>query len=54
MEVIRALATLAEAVAADLYEGDLCVLMGAGSIESTGPEVLAFLRRRSAGKGESA
>lgn len=44
------LRTLAEAVAADLTEGDLCVLMGAGSIESTGPEVLAILRKRTARK----
>lgn len=49
-----ALATLAEAVATDLCEGDLCVLMGAGSIESTGPEVLDLLRRRSDRKGEPA
>lgn len=47
------LPTLAEAVAADLAEGDLCVLMGAGSIESTGPEVLALLQRRSARKAGS-
>ncbi len=38
------LATLADAVAADLTEGDLCVLMGAGSIEFTGPELLTLLR----------
>ena len=42
--------TLAEAVAADLTDGDLCVLMGAGSIESTGPEILALLGKRSARK----
>ncbi len=47
------LRTLAEAVAADLTEGDLCVLMGAGSIESTGPEVLSILRKRAARQEES-
>ena len=47
------LPTLAEAVAAALAEGDLCVLMGAGSIEHTGPEVLALLRERSARKAGS-
>ncbi len=47
------LATLAEAVAADLREGDVCVLMGAGSIESTGPAVLALLRERAERRGDS-
>ncbi len=41
-------ATLAEAVAASLEPGDACVTMGAGSIERTGPEILAALRRRDA------
>lgn len=40
--------TLAAAVAADLGDGDLCILMGAGSIESTGPEILTLLQERSA------
>ena len=43
--------TLAGAVAADLADGDLCILMGAGSIEFTGPEILTLLRERSAPKG---
>ena len=37
------LATLAAAVAEDLSPGDLCVVMGAGSIEATGREILALL-----------
>ena len=41
------LETLPQAVAGDLADGDVCVLMGAGSIESTGPGVLGLLRRRS-------
>ena len=35
--------TLAAAVAADLSPGDVCVVMGAGSIEATAPEILARL-----------
>lgn len=44
------LPTLARVVAADLGDGDLCILMGAGSIEFTGPEILTLLRERSASK----
>ena len=42
--------TLPQAVTDDLAGGDVCVLMGAGSIESAGPRVLALLRERSAGR----
>ena len=38
--------TLAQAVAEELQAGDLCVLMGAGSIEETGPELVALLEGR--------
>ena len=41
------LETLPRAVADDLTDGDVCVVMGAGSIESTGPGILTLLRRRS-------
>ena len=37
------LATLAVAVAADLSRGDLCIVMGAGSIEAAGREILGLL-----------
>ena len=37
------LSTLAAAVADDLSPGDVCVVMGAGSIEATAPEILARL-----------
>ncbi|MYE68468.1 MAG: hypothetical protein F4237_00275 [Gemmatimonadetes bacterium] len=37
------LSTLAAAVAEDLSPGDVCVVMGAGSIEATAPEILALL-----------
>ena len=37
------LSTLAAAVGADLSPGDVCVVMGAGSIEATAPEILALL-----------
>ena len=37
------LATLAAAVAEDLSPGDVCVVMGAGSIAATGPAILALL-----------
>ncbi len=37
------LASLAGAVAEDLSPGDVCIVMGAGSIEATGPEILALL-----------
>lgn len=37
------LSTLAAAVAEDLTPGDVCVVMGAGSIEATGPEILDLL-----------
>ena len=40
------LATLAEPVAADLSSGDVCVLMGAGSIEAAGPRILSLLQER--------
>ena len=40
------LATLAEPVAAALSPGDVCVVMGAGSIEATGPQILSLLRER--------
>jgi UDP-N-acetylmuramate--alanine ligase len=43
----RELRTLAEAVAASLRPGDLCLTLGAGSIEATGPEIL---RRLEAGR----
>ncbi len=44
------LETLPEAVADDLTAGDVCVLMGAGSIETAGPRVFALLRERAAGR----
>ena len=37
------LSTLAAAVGADLSPGDVCVVMGAGSIEATAPGILALL-----------
>jgi UDP-N-acetylmuramate--alanine ligase len=37
------LATLGEALAQDLESGDVCLLMGAGSIESVGPELVQRL-----------
>ncbi len=37
------LSTLAAAVAEDLSPGDICIVMGAGSIEATAPEILALL-----------
>ena len=40
------LATLAEPVAADLSSGDVCVVMGAGSIEVAGPRILSLLQER--------
>lgn len=45
------LATLAGAVEADLNEGDVCVVMGAGSIEEAGPRILALLRERGTSDG---
>ena len=42
------LATLAAAVAAELSHGDVCLIMGAGSIERAGAEVLALLREQRA------
>lgn len=36
--------TLAEAVAGHLQPGDLCITMGAGSIDAVGPEILRRLR----------
>jgi UDP-N-acetylmuramate--alanine ligase len=39
----RDLHTLAEAVAASLRPGDLCLTLGAGSIEATGPEIVRRL-----------
>lgn len=47
------LATLAEAVAGELTPGDVCVVMGAGSIEVAGRDILARLRARD-GSGEEA
>ncbi len=44
--------TLSAALAAALGAGDLCVLMGAGSIESAGPKLLAALRDGEAVGGE--
>ena len=41
-----ALSSLPAAVEADLGAGDVCVVMGAGSIEVAGPEILALLRAR--------
>ncbi len=40
------LATLAQPVAADLSSGDVCVVMGAGSIEAAGPRILSLLQER--------
>ncbi len=40
------LSTLAAAVADDLSPGDVCVVMGAGSVEATAPEILARLGGR--------
>lgn len=40
------LATLAEPVAADLSSGDVCVVMGAGSVEAAGPRILSLLQDR--------
>lgn len=37
------LSTLAGAVAEDLSPGDLCIVMGAGSIEAAGPRILTLL-----------
>ncbi len=41
------LSTLAPAVAGALSPGDVCVIMGAGSIAAAGPQVLALLQERS-------
>ena len=46
------LATLAAAVAAELTPGDVCVTMGAGSVEKTGPELVSVLSGGAALKGE--
>jgi UDP-N-acetylmuramate--alanine ligase len=40
----RDLGTLAEAVAGSLRSGDLCLTLGAGSIEATGPEIVRRLQ----------
>lgn len=40
------LATLAPPVARELAPGDVCVVMGAGSIEGAGREILSLLRER--------
>ncbi|MBI4520581.1 MAG: UDP-N-acetylmuramate--L-alanine ligase, partial [Gemmatimonadetes bacterium] len=40
---------LATAVAESLESGDLCVVMGAGSIERVGPEIVAALAARARG-----
>ncbi len=42
------LATLSATVAGELSRGDVCVVMGAGSIEGEGPRILALLRDREA------
>ena len=47
------LATLADAVAEALSPGDVCLVMGAGSIETAGRDILARLRERD-GSGEEA
>jgi UDP-N-acetylmuramate-alanine ligase len=44
-------ATLAEALAAELGAGDLCLTLGAGSIDRVGPELV---RRLEARDGEGA
>lgn len=41
------LSTLALPVAQELTSGDVCVVMGAGSIEETGPQILSLLQERS-------
>ena len=48
------IATLAAAVAEGLVPGDLCVVMGAGSIGDAGREVLALLEVRARGREEAA
>jgi len=51
--VLRAAYALAAAVAEDLLPGDVCVVMGAGSIGGAAREILALLGAR-AGRGEEA
>ena len=46
-------ATLAAAVAEQLAPGDVCVVMGAGSIDAVGREILVLLNART-GRGEEA
>ena len=41
------LSTLALQVAQDLAPGDVCMVMGAGSIEDTGPQILSLLQEHS-------
>jgi len=47
-------ATLAAAVAEGLVPGDLCVVMGAGSIGDAAREILALLELRARGGEEAA
>ena len=47
------LGTLADAVVEELSPGDVCVVMGAGSIEHAGRDILALLQARD-GSGEEA
>ncbi len=48
------LKALPKALVQRLQPGDVCLLLGAGSIEFVGPDVLAALRQRAAGKGGEA
>ncbi len=48
------LATLADAVSRELSPGDVCVVMGAGSIASAGRDILALLRAREGAGKEAA
>ena len=48
------LATLAAAVVERLLPGDVCVVMGAGSIGGAGREILALLNERAGGEEEAA
>ncbi|NNM34476.1 MAG: UDP-N-acetylmuramate--L-alanine ligase [Gemmatimonadetes bacterium] len=45
------LETLAEAVAHNLVAGDVCVTMGAGSVETVGPALVSLLRERAPVEG---
>ncbi len=50
----RSLETLAGAVADGLVDGDICLVMGAGSIERTGAEILDLLGARVHGEARGA